>query len=68
MQEKQKLKSSIKYPTTIIIRGNNFLAFEVAKSLIEQGGYVIIIDYDIDALEKRYESILDTKLLTLLDF
>ncbi len=66
--EKYKLKSSIKYPTTILVRGNNFLGFEIAKSLIEQGGYVIVIDYDIDSTKRRYKAIENSKLLTILDF
>ncbi len=42
--KKFKLKNTIKYPTTIIVGGINKLGLEIADSLIEQGGYVIIID------------------------
>ena len=57
MSEKNKLKSSIKYPTSLIIKGNNFLGVEIAKSLIEQGGYVIVIDQDVESTLKRYEDV-----------
>ncbi len=42
--EEYRLKNTIKYPTSIIVGGMNKLGFEIADSLIEQGGYVIIID------------------------
>ena len=67
MSEKNKLKSSIKYPTSLIIKGNNFLGVEIAKSLIEQGGYVIVIDQDVESTLKRYEDVSNKKLLTVLD-
>ncbi len=68
MTEKTKLKSSVKYPTSIIVRGNDFLAAEIAKSLIDQGGYVIVIDHDIEKTKVKYESIEDKKLLSIIDF
>ena len=39
-----KLKNTIKYPTSLIIGGLSKLGLEIADSLIEQGGYVIIVD------------------------
>jgi len=68
MSEKNKIKSSIKYPTSIIIRGDGFLGVEIAKSLIEQGGYVVVIDHDIESMMEKYKEIDNQKLLTLLDF
>ncbi len=68
MSEKNKLKSSIKYPTSIIVRGDDFLGVEIAKSLIEQGGYVIVVDHDIDKTIERYKEIEDQKLLSIINF
>ncbi len=42
--QKYRLKNTIKYPTTIIVGGLNKLGLEIAESLMEQGGYVILID------------------------
>lgn len=51
--EKYRLKNTIKYPTSVIIGGLNKLGLEIADSLIEQGGYVIIVDtYSQDAETK----------------
>lgn len=68
MNNKVKLYNSARYPTSIIIRGADELGIEMAKSLLEQGGYVIIVD---DAGE-RTQTILSQldkyKLLTILDY
>lgn len=68
MTEKFKLKSSIKYPTSIIVRGKDFLAVEIAKSLIDQGGYVVVIDNNPEEVRKMYKSIENQKLLSIIDF
>lgn len=68
MAEKNKLKSSIKYPTSIIVRGDDFLAVEIAKSIIEQGGYVIVIDHDVEKTRERYKDIEKQNLLSIIDF
>ncbi|MBN1331288.1 NAD(P)-dependent oxidoreductase [Candidatus Dojkabacteria bacterium] len=68
MSNKNKLKSSVKYPTSLIIGGDDFLAVEIAKSLIEQGGYVVIIDRDSEKTREKYEVIKNQKLLTILDY
>ncbi len=68
MTEKFKLKSSVKYPTSIIVRGNDFLAVEIAKSLIEQGGYVVVIDNNPEEVRNLYSKIKDQKLLSIIDF
>ncbi|MBD3280230.1 NAD-dependent epimerase/dehydratase family protein [Candidatus Dojkabacteria bacterium] len=68
MNNKNKLKSSVKYPTSLIVGGDDFLAVEITKSLIEQGGYVIIIDNDSNQTRRRYADIKNQKLLTILDY
>lgn len=52
MPEYNKLKNCIKFPTSIIIRGEDLLGIELAKSLLEQGGFVILIDNGITDLDK----------------
>lgn len=42
--ERYKIKTSVKHPTSLLIGGLTRLGVEIADSLIEQGGYVIIID------------------------
>lgn len=51
--EQYRLKNTIKYPTSVIVGGLTRLGFELADSLIEQGGYVIIVDsYTPENIEK----------------
>jgi len=68
MQEKNKLKNTVRFPTSIIIRGQDLLGIEIAKSLLEQGGYVIIIDKGSSELETYLPLIDSYENLTLLDF
>jgi nucleoside-diphosphate-sugar epimerase len=63
-----KLKNSSKYPTSLIIRGADVLGIEIAKSLLEQGGYVIIID-DLTKIDnKKLKDLKKFELLVMLDF
>ncbi len=39
-----KIKYTTAYPTSIIVNGLDMFGYQLAKSLTEQGGYVIIID------------------------
>jgi len=39
-----KLKNTVKYPTSLIFGGLSKLGLEITDSLLEQGGYVIIVD------------------------
>lgn len=51
--EQFRLKNTIKYPTSLIVGGLSRLGLEIADSLIDQGGYVIIADsYSEDNLRK----------------
>ncbi|MBP9758588.1 NAD(P)-dependent oxidoreductase [Candidatus Dojkabacteria bacterium] len=38
------LKKTIKYPTSLIVGGIDAIGIELAKALLEQGGFVIIVD------------------------
>ncbi|GIW58914.1 MAG: hypothetical protein KatS3mg086_199 [Candidatus Dojkabacteria bacterium] len=63
-----KLKNTIKYPTSIIVGGVSALGFELADVLIEQGGYVILIDtFTPQNLEKLKVFPKDT-LVSFLDY
>ncbi len=42
--QEYRLKNTIKYPTTVIVGGISRLGLELAQLLIEQGGYVVIVD------------------------
>ncbi len=44
----KELNESIKYPTSLIVKGCSLIGIELAKSLLEQGGFVIILDYKHD--------------------
>lgn len=51
--EQFRLKNTVKYPTSLIIGGLTKLGLEITDSLLEQGGYVIIVDtYTKDNIEK----------------
>lgn len=63
-----QLKNAIKFPTSIIVRGQDLLGIEVAKSLLEQGGFVIIIDKSSREVEKYLPLIDSYKNLVLMDY
>lgn len=67
IMEKEKIKSTSKYPTTLIVKGVNYLGIEIAKTLIEQGGYVIIIDELFEHHKEILNEVSNEKLLTILD-
>ena len=64
----KKLENTIKYPTSLIVRGADALGLEIAKSLLEQGGYVIIIDNDGENSEMLLRELADHKQFSLVDF
>lgn len=68
MNNKVKLYNSARYPTSLIIRGADELGIEIAKSLLEQGGYVIIVDNNDEHTEQAIKSLSSYKLLTVLDY
>lgn len=64
----RKLQTAIKYPTSIIVKGANILGVEIARSLLEQGGFVILIDSESNASRKLLEPLITYKNLLVLDF
>lgn len=64
-----KIRSTVKYPTSIILNGASNLALELADSLLEQGGYVIIVDADTAVNRDRVSKIAEgsADLLTFVD-
>jgi len=42
--EQFRLKNTIKHPTSLLIGGLSKLGIEIAEALLEQGGYVVIVD------------------------
>jgi nucleoside-diphosphate-sugar epimerase len=64
-----RLQNSIKYPTSIIVNGATPLGLTVAASLLEQGGYVVIVDnYDETNIAKLKARFGEEKLLALIDY
>lgn len=66
--EKYRLKNTIKYPTSIIIGGLNKLGLEIADSLIEQGGYVIIVDTYTPDADIKLGAFPNNALISFLDY
>ena len=62
------IKGTVKYPTSLIINGSNNLALELADSLLEQGGYVIIVDAKTDQNAKLIERLGHESLLSFIDY
>ncbi|HEC64437.1 MAG TPA: DUF4012 domain-containing protein [bacterium] len=66
--EISKLKSTSKYPTSIVVNGINSLGVELAHSLIEQGGYVVLVDHQSEKAFEKLGELANSKLLTFVDF
>ncbi|MEP7103752.1 MAG: DUF4012 domain-containing protein [Candidatus Dojkabacteria bacterium] len=66
--EQYRLKNTIKYPTSLIIGGLSKLGLEIADSLIEQGGYVIIVDSYTQENLIKLNSFPKDALVSFLDF
>ncbi|MCA9380039.1 NAD(P)-dependent oxidoreductase [Candidatus Dojkabacteria bacterium] len=64
----KKLHGSVRFPTSIIVKGANVLGVEIARSLLEQGGYVIIIDSESNASRKLLDPLVQYKNLTVLNY
>lgn len=66
--EQFKLKNTIKYPTSLLIGGLNKFSLEIASSLIEQGGYTVIVDHvSKDNLDQLY-NFEPNSLISLVDY
>lgn len=65
---REKLHNTSRYPTSLIIGGGSNLGVEIARSLLEQGGYVIIIDRVNRNVSYNLQVLKEYKLLTILDF
>jgi len=64
----KSLHNTSRYPTSLIVRGSDSLGIEVAKSLLDQGGYVILIDSEENGKSEQLRVLKKYKLLTILDF
>jgi len=69
MAQQYRLRNTIKYPTSLIVNGMTNLGLEIAESLLEQGGYVVIVDTyndrNVSRLSKRFG---ESSLLSFLDY
>ncbi len=68
MYDLNKLKNTLKFPTSIIVRGQDLLGIELAKSLLEQGGFVILIDKGSQEVSKYIHLISHYENLVILDY
>ncbi len=66
--EKYLIKSSVKYPTSIVVSGTSKLGLEIAESLLEQGIYVIIIDTDTPENLAKLDTLPKGGLLSFVDY
>lgn len=66
--EQYRLKNTIKYPTSLIIGGLSKLGLEIADSLIEQGGYVIVVDTYTDENVAKLEALPKDAMISFLDY
>jgi len=64
----KSLHNTTRYPTSLIVRGSDSLGIEIAKSLLDQGGYVILIDSEENGKSEQLRALKKYKLLTILDF
>ncbi len=64
-----KIKNTIKYPTSLVINGVSNLGLELASSLLEQGGYVILVDaVNENNFYKIVDSIGENALVSFIDY
>lgn len=63
-----RIKNTIKFPTSLIVGGLNRLGFEIADSLIEQGGYVVIVDSVTPESIKAFDVFREKKLISFVDY
>jgi nucleoside-diphosphate-sugar epimerase len=69
MDKRLQLKSTIKYPTSLIVNGVTPLGLQIAEALMEQGGYVVLIDtYNDQNIAKIMEHIGEQMLFSFLDY
>lgn len=68
MSISSELRKTIKYPTSLIVRGGEVLGVELAKSLLEQGGYVIIVDHLSEYSNALIQELNEYELFSFFDF
>lgn len=69
MSEYFRIRNTIKYPTSLIVNASSNLGLEIAKALLEQGGYVILVDVmDEFNLQKIFSKLGEHALFTVLDY
>lgn len=69
MSEFYRVRNTIKYPTSLIVNAANNVGLELASSLLEQGGYVVLVDVMSDAnLTKVFDKLGQHGMFTVLDY
>jgi nucleoside-diphosphate-sugar epimerase len=68
MDKLENLKSTIKYPTSLIVGGVDVIGIELAKALLEQGGYVIMVDNVDDNFLDVVDELKEYKLFAYYDY
>ncbi|MEI6887267.1 MAG: NAD-dependent epimerase/dehydratase family protein [bacterium] len=64
----EKIKINRTLPTTLLYKGGNCLGKEITNSLIDQGGFVIVIDELSDSNIANYKEHIDSNLFLFVDF
>ncbi len=55
-------------PVSVIVHGGNFISFLLAKTLLEQGSYVVIIDKYTNNSKRYFAELKKTGKITFIDF
>lgn len=63
-----RLKNTVKYPTSLIFGGLSRLGLEITDSLLEQGGYVVIVDTYSDENIAKLQVFPKDSLISFIDY
>lgn len=69
MSEYFRIRNTVKYPTSLVVNGASNLGLEIANALLEQGGYVILVDVlSENNLQNIFSRLGQHSLLTVIDY
>lgn len=66
--ERFVLKNTVKHPTSVLIGALDKLGLEIIESLLEQGGYVIVVDTYTQENVAKLEQFPKTSLISFIDY
>jgi|GEM_PF-6261839 len=69
MSEYFRIRNTVKYPTSLVVNAGSNLGLEIANALLEQGGYVILVDVLSEQnLQTIFNRLGQHSLFTLIDY